>query len=257
MKLKKRILIFLPFLVILILGIIKLNLSIWLILPLIIVFLFPIVMGAIRIQDDYFIKSIHSLNDPLINTNHYLPTDICITFDDGIHKEYTPKVLDILKSQDVKAMFFIIGKNILHNESILKRILNEGHIVGNHNDQHSFWFDMKSSSSMLHEIKVANSKVGDVLGKENEPIYFRPPYGVTNPNLAKAIKNSGLISVGWNLRSMDTVAKTKSELLTKLKNETRAGSIILLHDRCPITVDTLTDYIMFCKTQGFTFTTLK
>jgi len=153
-------------------------------------------------------------------------------------------------------MFFIIGKNINQHAAILKRIADDGHTIGNHSFTHGIWFDMKSTAGMVAELNQMNEAVVDILGKEYTPVYFRPPYGVTNPNLANAIKRTGMTSVGWNLRSMDTVAKSKMQLLDKLKKMTGKGSIVLLHDRCAITVDTLTDYIVFCKQQGFTFTTL-
>jgi hypothetical protein len=63
--------------------------------------------------------------------------------------------------------------------------------------------------------------------------------------------------MGWNLRSLDTVAKTPEELLQKLKGKTRPNSLVLLHERCDITVDVLTDYIDYCLREGYTFVTLK
>ncbi|QLH44985.1 MAG: polysaccharide deacetylase family protein [Bacteroidota bacterium] len=86
--------------------------------------------------------------------------------------------------------------------------------------------------------------------------FFRPPYGVTNPNLAKAIRKSGLQSVGWNVRSLDTTAKNKEELLHRLTRLTRPGSIVLLHDRCSVTAEALTEYIDYCVAEGYTFVTL-
>jgi len=229
------------------------HLTWWLLLIPLMIYISKLVFGAIFIEQNFYLTSTNSLYDKLIPGNE---TSVCLTFDDGIHPEFTPRVLDILKKEQINAMFFIIGINIRGNEAILLRIKEEGHQIGNHSDTHDLWFDLKSSADMKKNILKMNERVGAIIGKEYIPVYFRPPYGVTNPNLAKAIKDIGLISVGWNLRSMDTVAKSKKQLLETLKSQTRSGSIVLLHDRCEITVNTLTDYIAFCKTQGFTFTTL-
>ena len=223
----------------------------WICVPAII-FLFIIIRGVIQIQRNFFINSINHLPEPFIDNK----PAVCLTFDDGIHPELTNIVLDILRTQEVKAMFFIIGRQISGNEHILRRIDDEGHLIGNHSDSHAFWFDLWSAESMLKDMLSMNRRVAHVLGKSYAPVYFRPPYGVTNPNVAKAIRQSKMKSVGWDLRSMDTVARSKEEVLETLKKKTRAGCIVLLHDRCRHTVDTLTDYIVFCKSQGYTFTTL-
>ena len=82
---------------------------------------------------------------------------------------------------------------------------------------------------------------------------FRPPYGVTNPNLAKALRDSRLSSIGWNLRSMDTIAKDESILRDKILAKVKAGAILLLHDRCNITATVLPELIATLRTRGYTF----
>ncbi|MBK7763741.1 MAG: polysaccharide deacetylase family protein [Bacteroidetes bacterium] len=212
-------------------------------------FLFLLIDGAIHIQRNFFFFSHNQLPDDT-------EKKLVLSFDDGIHPLLTPRILDILHAHQIKALFFIIGKNIEGNENILQRMFNEGHTIGNHSDEHSFWFDVQSSKGMLAEIVSMNKKVSVVLGDPFKPKYFRPPYGVSNPALAKAIHKSGMISIGWNLRSMDTTMHSKEQLLQKLKSETKPGCIVLLHDRCEITAEALTDYIVFCKAQGYTFTTI-
>lgn len=212
-------------------------------------FLYQLIAGAINIQRNFYF---YSQNELPINSEK----NICLSFDDGIHPINTVKVLDILKEHQIRAMFFIIGKNIAGNETILQRMIQEGHTIGNHSYHHSFWFDMKSSKTMRKEIELTNDKLVTLLGNLYKSKYFRPPYGVCNPALAKAILKSGMVSIGWNVRSMDTIMKSKDQLLQKLKLETKPGAIVLLHDRCEITIEALTDYIAFCKAQGYTFTTI-
>lgn len=223
------------------------KLTFWILLLPAIYYITQLVIGAIYIERNFYIKSVNYIQ------HQQNEKQICLTFDDGIHSELTPKVLAILKQQNIQAIFFLIGKNCLGNESIIRRMKDEGHTIGNHSYEHDFWFDMKSTSKMIEDIDKANVTIEQITGYK--PALFRPPYGVTNPNLAKAINILNFTSIGWNLRSMDTVAKSKDELLNKLKTETKNNSIILLHDRCQITVDVLTEYIEYCKQQGFTFVT--
>jgi peptidoglycan/xylan/chitin deacetylase (PgdA/CDA1 family) len=159
-----------------------------------------------------------------------------------------------LKREKVKATFFIIGKNIAGKEAILKRMQDEGHSIGNHSFNHGFNFDWQSAAKMLEEIEQTNQAIESVT---DVPVtLFRPPYGVTNPNLGKALRNSNLKSIGWNLRSMDTVAKDEKQLLHKILTRVKAGDIILLHDRCNITAAILPELIATLKKRGFTFATL-
>lgn len=174
---------------------------------------------------------------------------IAITFDDGPVPGMTSGILDILRIYSVKAAFFCIGKNIPGNEELLKRISHEGHIVGNHSDSHHVWFDLFSSQKMLNDILEMNRKVKTTLGKS--PRLFRPPYGVINPNLKKAIIESGLITVGWSVRSLDTVIKNKDRLLRKVKRSLHPGAVILFHDTGKATEEILPEFINYVLKEGY------
>ncbi|MBK7691594.1 MAG: polysaccharide deacetylase family protein [Bacteroidetes bacterium] len=230
--------------------------SVWLLVLLFVVYIHLLVLGSIFIQWNFYIKSIHSVSEFLPEAPiHHHTKKICLTFDDGIHPVHTATTLQILRNKNVKAHFFVIGKNIEGNEQLLKEMYQDGHQIGNHSFNHSWNFDLRSSTDMQKEIEDTNKSIQAVTGVK--PQIFRPPYGVTNPNLAKAIQKTNMLSMGWNLRSMDTVAKSSEMLLQKLIKKTRSNSIILLHDRCEITVEVLTQYIDYCLTEGFTFVTLK
>ncbi|HTG55973.1 MAG TPA: polysaccharide deacetylase family protein, partial [Niabella sp.] len=86
--------------------------------------------------------------------------------------------------------------------------------------------------------------------------WFRPPYGVTNPNLKKAVERMGYTAIGWNVRSMDTVAKDDQALLNKLKQSLKPGAIFLFHDTMFITVKVLRDFIIYAQQQGYEITSL-
>jgi peptidoglycan/xylan/chitin deacetylase (PgdA/CDA1 family) len=131
-----------------------------------------------------------------INSNFFIPVVcsaktnekiIAISFDDGPDAENTVRILQMLKDNEIEAAFFCIGSRIAGNESLLKRAYNEGHLIGNHSFSHHFWFDMFSSKKMLADMRMMDVAMNSVIGKT--PKLFRPPYGVTNPNLKKAIIN--------------------------------------------------------------------
>jgi peptidoglycan/xylan/chitin deacetylase (PgdA/CDA1 family) len=178
---------------------------------------------------------------------------IALTFDDG-PSLHTPAVLDILKQYKAVATFFLIGNNITGKEAIVKRMVLEGHSVGNHSFYHGFSFDWQSAGKMLAEMDACNLAIKNITGSDT--VLFRPPYGVTNPNLAKAVRRSGMRSIGWSLRSMDTVAKNEEQLLSKITGNLKSGDIILLHDRCDITVKILPRLIKQLAERGFSFVTV-
>lgn len=175
---------------------------------------------------------------------------VALTFDDG-PAEHTSAILDILKKEQVKATFFLIGKNIQGREELVQRMFQEGHRIGNHSFDHGFNFDWQSAANMTLELTKTNEAIYKVTGEEVR--IFRPPYGVTNPNLAKAVKNSLLKSVGWSLRSMDTTAKNETTLLQNILKQVKPRDIILLHDRCEITAQMLPDLIRILKERNYHF----
>lgn len=155
---------------------------------------------------------------------------VALTFDDGPDKETTEKILSVLKGHQVKATFFCIGKNIIGNECQLQKINTEGHLIGNHSSTHSNTFDIKGTSAIIEEINLCNTAIEKVISKK--PLLFRPPYGVSTPPLGRAIKNTGMTSIGWSIRSLDT-AKSAEKALERIKKQLHPGAIILLHDGVP------------------------
>lgn len=184
---------------------------------------------------------------------HKTGKQVALTFDDGPAAD-TEAILNSLQAEKVKAVFFIIGKNIAGNENLIRRMKAEGHVIGNHSYFHGFNFDWQSAKKMQEEIEATNTALENITGEK--PVLFRPPYGVTNPNLGKAIRGTGMKSIGWNLRSMDTVAKDETTLRNKIIAGIKPGSIVLLHDRCSITAHMLPSLIREIKKRGYTFATL-
>ena len=175
--------------------------------------------------------------------------EIAISFDDGPVENYTKQILAILNSENIKATFFCIGNRIAGNEAILKQVQAEGHIIGNHSYSHHFWFDMYSAKKMQDDLQQMDAEMERVTGLK--PKLFRPPYGVTNPNLAKAIRNVGYTPVGWSLRSMDTVIMDGKKLLAKVNEGIKPGAVFLFHDTSKTTLSVLPEFIQEVKKRGY------
>ncbi len=119
---------------------------------------------------------------------------IAITFDDGPDPIQTPKVLKVLREKHIPACFFCIGNKIKGNEELLRQIIKEGHRIGNHSFSHSGYFPLYTFKRMCHDLITCQQELEKVTG---QPVrWFRPPFGVTNPTLAKAVRRLGYIPIG-------------------------------------------------------------
>lgn len=215
----------------------------WIIGSLILAYL---IYGVFDIRKNIFVNSISSTDQG----------NICLTFDDGPETEMTTKILDVLKMHNIKATFFLIGDYVRRNRDIVTRMHNEGHCIGNHTYFHKRSFPVSSLSSMEEEISRTNNEIYDII-KEKIDI-FRPPFGITNPNINKAIKQSNMISIGWDIRSLDTITKDANRLYNRVIGKIdKGGSIILFHDRCESTSDILEKVIVYCKQKGLKFKTIR
>jgi peptidoglycan-N-acetylglucosamine deacetylase len=198
------------------------------------------------------------LGSYLVNSQFYMPVicrgkttekKIAISFDDGPLAAYSPQILAILAEKNTPAAFFCIGHRVKNNPEILQQMHDQGHLIGNHSYSHHLWFDLFSASKMGNDITAMNEITEDLLQKS--PRFFRPPYGVTNPNLAKAVKKSGLVALGWSVRSMDTIAKNEARLLDNLLRSLQPGAIFLFHDTVRITMQVLPAFIDAAREKGY------
>lgn len=186
--------------------------------------------GVKNICMNFFLKSYCSLEDK---------SKVHFTFDDGPDINITPKILEILKKYNQKATFFCIGHKIEKHPKIIQQIISEGHKIGNHSYTHSNFFDLYKTSKVIHEIEKTNKLIKKITG-EKCPI-FRPPFGLTNPNIAKAVKKLNMEVIAWNIRSYDTI-KDKETVLKRI-NKTKKGDIILFHDTKEQTVEILDEFL--------------
>jgi len=176
---------------------------------------------------------------------------IALTFDDGPVKEGTAEVLQILNNANVQAAFFVIGGKIAGNEDLIRQLDAAGHIVGNHSYTHAPLFDLFPAKKMLAEMQQTDSLIAGITGKK--PRLFRPPYGVMNPNLKKAILAGNYFPIGWNARSYDTMFDNADKLYAKVAAQIKPGAVFLFHDKCPVTIAMLPRFIAYTKAQGYRF----
>ncbi len=199
-----------------------------------------IVLGVSVMRLNFFVQS---------TSNIYTESnEIALTFDDGPDQNLTPKILDVLKEYNAKATFFCIGSKVKGQEAILKRIVDEGHSIGNHTFEHKNSFPWWSIKRIKHSIKETDNALTNA-GLEPSKM-FRPPFGVTNNIIATAIKKSNKKCVGWSIRTKDT-CKSIEQVVTKVKKNLKAGDIILLHDTNPNIIEELKQILEYCKLKGF------
>lgn len=175
---------------------------------------------------------------------------VAITFDDGPDPIQTPKVLQVLKEQQIPACFFCIGYKVKGNEKLIRQIIDEGHLIGNHSFSHTNTFPLYSFSRMEKDLQACQAALEEVTSQKTK--LFRPPFGVTNPTIAKTIKKLGYTTIGWNIRTFDTQQPHTEKILRRIQKKLCPGSIILLHDRMPNSDLLLKEILHLIKDQGYT-----
>ena len=152
---------------------------------------------------------------------------VALTFDDGPDPNSTPALLELLNREKIPAAFFCIGKNVDAHPQLAARIASEGHLLENHTYRHPWWISCLTSGPLTEEMARTQQAIQQAAGIT--PRYVRSPAGLTNPHFPKALRQSGLTLVGWDVRSFDTKGRMK-DAIERIRRETRDGSIILLHD---------------------------
>ncbi|MDR3350313.1 MAG: polysaccharide deacetylase family protein [Prevotellaceae bacterium] len=175
---------------------------------------------------------------------------LALTFDDGPDSVTTPKVLDTLSHYGVPAVFFCIGHKTEGQERLLRRMVEEGHQLGNHTYSHSVLFPLWPLAKMKKDMQECEERIRHFM--DSRPL-FRPPFGVTNPAVAKAAAQLGYHAMGWNVRSFDTTAKNYRNAVKRINKKLRPGNIILLHDTTPDMPELLKDIINYARQQGYRF----
>lgn len=153
---------------------------------------------------------------------------IYLTFYDGPNEYCTPGILDLLKKHNAKASFFVIGDNIYNHTSVLNRIRDEGHAIGNHSINHDTKTYFKGKKALQKWISEAEAVILDHTGETS--IGFRPPAGIRTPELKQVMRINNDIPILWQHRFFDTTLPFTIAAWKKKISKIKSGDIILLHD---------------------------
>lgn len=154
---------------------------------------------------------------------------VALSFDDGPDPRVTPLVLDALASSGAHATFFVIGRSCAAHPELARRIVAEGHVLGNHSWQHSRWQNFRFRKWQGEEIDRCQRAIAAVAGKAFAPLY-RPPVGLKIGELGRALWRRRLVLVAWSLHSRDTRLAGPEEIAQRVLERVRSGDIVLLHD---------------------------
>jgi peptidoglycan/xylan/chitin deacetylase (PgdA/CDA1 family) len=154
---------------------------------------------------------------------------VVLTFDDGPHPRWTPRVLGLLSQHRVSATFFLVGRKVEQHPEIARAILAAGHAVGLHSYAHDRLFSLRGERRVRADLERGIAALERVTGRR--PLLFRPPIGHTNPTIARVADSLGLIVVGWTIGGGDGVARARPEhVIARVRRAVRDGAIVLLHD---------------------------
>lgn len=185
-----------------------------------------------------------------IRAEKTITAKVALTFDDGPHPVYTPQLLDGLKERGVHVTFFVVGKNILGNEALLKRMETEGHLIGNHTYSHVKLSELDIARACA-EVEKTNALICEVTGKE--PEFIRPPFG----EWKKAMECSfEMIPVLWDVDPLDWTTKNTALVVERVLKDTKPGDIILLHDYYQSSVDAALEIADALTERGYKFVTV-
>ena len=181
---------------------------------------------------------------------------VYLTFDEGYEAGYTAQILDTLKANGVKAAFFITGHYLNTQEELVKRMIDEGHIVGNHTVNHPSMPDLENDK-LKEEITKLHTAVYEKFGYEMK--YLRPPKGEFSERTLHITKSLGYTTVMWSFayddwdeNKQDREDYAKEKILSNLHN----GAVILLHANSKDNCNILDEVIKEIKKEGYEFKTL-
>jgi peptidoglycan-N-acetylglucosamine deacetylase len=180
---------------------------------------------------------------------------VALTFDDGPDAELTPKLLDVLKEQDVKASFFLLGNRIDSAPEVVKRAYSEGHLILSHTYSHP-QLDKTSDEDIKKEMQQTEDKIYSLIGKR--PALMRPPFGLVNQNVINIMKSMDYKVVAWSLDSLDWQSMNKDKIIERVMNNVNYNDVILTHmdgGKQP-TLDAVPELIKQLKAKGYKFETL-
>jgi peptidoglycan/xylan/chitin deacetylase (PgdA/CDA1 family) len=172
-----------------------------------------------------------------------------LSFDDGPHPEYTPRVLDLLTAHGARASFFLVGARAKQYPELVRRMVSEGHLIGNHSFSHPA-FEQLPLAAQLKEVAQTDEVLADFDGLAQHP--FRPPCGVLPIPLMLHFALHGRGIAYWSFDSLDYQHRPTQELADLLRQmPPRAGDVVLMHDDSEHTMELLEILLPEWRAQGF------
>ncbi|MCM1040402.1 MAG: polysaccharide deacetylase family protein [Ruminococcus sp.] len=175
---------------------------------------------------------------------------IALTFDDGPHPYYTEQLLDGLKERNVCASFFVTGEHAQLHPDIIKRMSEEGHLIGNHTYSH-IQLSERNRETFKNELVKTNDIISGITGEEVN--YVRPPYGSWEKSLESELN---MFPVLWTIDPLDWCSNDADGITRKILAKAEENSIILMHDSYPATVTAAFRVIDELQKQGYEFVTV-
>ena len=182
-----------------------------------------------------------------------------LTFDAGYENGCTEKILDVLKDQQVPAAFFLVGNYLEKNADLVRRMVEEGHIVGNHTMHHYDMSRLTGKDAFSAELQDLEVLYREVTGREM-PKFYRPPQGIYSEENLRMAKELGYKTVFWSLAYVDwnnDTQPTREDAFRKLLPRTHPGAVVLLHSTSRTNAAILEELIEKWREEGYTFGTLE
>lgn len=178
-----------------------------------------------------------------------------LTFDAGYENGYMPQILDVLRDHHVSAAFFLVGNYLEQNPELVCRMVDEGHIVGNHTWSHPDMSKITDREAFARELGRVEEKYREVTGRELER-YYRPPQGIYSEENLKLAQELGYRTVFWSLAYVDwnnDAQPTAQEALDKLLPRTHNGAVVLLHATSRTNAAILDELLSRWEAEGYRF----
>ena len=183
---------------------------------------------------------------------------IYLTFDAGYENGCTAKILDILKSHNVPAAFFLVGNYMEKNADLVRRMVDDGHIVGNHTMHHPDMSKLSDKAAFSRELTELEALFQEITGKEL-PKFYRPPQGTYSEENLKMAQELGYKTVFWSLAYVDWLnddQPTRDEAFSKLIPRTHNGAVVLLHSTSATNAEILDELLTKWENMGYRFATV-
>ena len=191
--------------------------------------------------------------DRIFRSSNVEKKQIALTFDDGPNEKWTEKYLELLAEKDIKATFFMLGKNAERHPDLVRKVAEAGHDIGIHSYDHA---DLKREdyNAIQEDLIHSQDTIAQITGVA--PTLFRPPYGSIDAQVIEVAKDQGLLMVLWNVDPQDWLLDTKEKVAKAVLEHIEPGNIVVMHEGKAVTYGALPIIIDTLKEEGYEFVTI-